>query len=454
MSVAEPARVDRAERRHRQESSIVSREMEQTRVIVIGGGLAGLTAAATLSTNGKAVTVVEGAEEIGGRARSRHRDGFDLNTGPHALYRAAGGLEVLRGLGVAVRGKRPRIDRAGIWVGGAAVPFARYLRRDVGDRLKVVKAMAGLGPSAAAEWSGRPAAEWIESVTDDEQGRLVLASLIRTTTYSADTSILDAGAAVAQLRAAMHGVLYLHHGWSSLVDGLADIVRANGGIVMTGTPAEGVEHDDEVHGVRLADGRTLPAAAVIVAVNDARRAAGLLEGDGATNLGHVGAHTVPVRMAHLDVAMRPLPSRRFPALLGLDDAIFVTVPSSVADVAPDGADVIQVARYLRPGEESGNHRAGLEAVLDAHQPDWRDHVVDLRYVPRSMVAGDHARHATGGTSGRPSVDAAGVRGLAVAGDWVGPAGMLADASILSGLAAAASVAADMLSAVRRSQARR
>ena len=128
----------------------------------------------------------------------------------------------------------------------------------------------------------------------------------------------------------------------------------------------------------------------------------------------------------------------------------MTVPSSVADVAPEGGDVIQVARYLRPGEEDGDHRPGLEAVLDAHQPDWRDHVVDARYVPRSVVSSDHVRVATGGSGGRPTVDAAGVRRLALAGDWVGPAGMLADASIMSGSAAAASVAAAMLGAVDRS----
>jgi phytoene dehydrogenase-like protein len=427
--------------------------MENPRTIVIGGGLAGLTAAATLAKGGHAVTVVEGAEHVGGRGRSRHRDGYDLNTGPHALYRTGGGRDVLRHLGVPIRGKLPRLDKAGVWAGGATVPFGRHARTAVGDRRRVFTALAGLGPRAAEAWAGRTAQEWVESVTDDEQGRLVLASLIRTTTYSADTTILDAGAVTAQLRKAMHGVLYLHGGWSSLVGGLADVVRANGGVVVTGTPADAVEHDDRVHAVHLADGRTLPATAVIVAVNDARRAAGLLDGDGAARIGAAAGATVPVRMAHLDLAMRPLPSPRFTALFGIDDSIFVTVPSSVAAVAPPGGDVIQVARYLRPGEETGDHRPGLEAILDAHQPDWRDHVVDARYVPRSVVSGDHARPATHGVAGRPPVDAAGVAGLAVAGDWVGPAGMLADASIVSGAAAATAVAADMLEPMTRSLAR-
>ena len=156
----------------------------------------------------------------------------------------------------------------------------------------------------------------------------------------------------------------------------------------------------------------------------------------------VADDAVPVRMAHLDVALRPLPSTRFPNVFGVDEPVFITVPSSVASVAPPGGAVLHIARYLRPSEEDGDHRASLEAVLDVAQPDWRDHVVDARYVPRSMVTGDHARWATLGTAGRPGVDVAGVDGLALAGDWVGPDGMLADASILSGVAAARHVAGD------------
>ena len=56
-----------------------------------------------------------------------------------------------------------------------------------------------------------------------------------------------------------------------------------------------------------------------------------------------------------------------------------------------------------------------------------------------MVCGDQPRAATCGTLDRPGVDVAGVTGLAVAGDWVGPAGTLADAAIVSGHAAASAI---------------
>jgi phytoene dehydrogenase-like protein len=430
-------------------------EPRTPRTIVVGGGLAGLTAAASLARSGWDVTVLEAGEHLGGRARTRQRDGFDLNLGPHALYRAGGGLGALRRLGVRVRGRLPRLDRAGVLIDDQVVPAFRYLRHDVSDRVRVAKALTGLGHREAAAWAGRSADEWLDHVTDDAAGRALLASAVRTATYSADLARTDASAVALQLRLATHGVLYLHHGWSTLVDGLADVVRSAGGQLRTRSTVATVEHDDEqVQAVRLADGHGLDADAVIVAVNEPRRLAGLLQGAPAARLRAIAEETVPVRMAHLDVALRPLPEPRFPNVLGLDVPVYLTIQSSVADVAPRDGAVLHIARYLRPGEEGDDHRPVLEHALDVMQPNWQDHVVDARFVPRSMVSGDLARMATHGVGGRAPTDVTGVRGLVVAGDWVGPKGMLADAAILSGLAAANAVMADTSGVPHREGVRR
>jgi phytoene dehydrogenase-like protein len=45
-------------------------------IVIIGGGLAGLTAAVYLSQKGKNVTIIEKSSEIGGRARTTVKDGF------------------------------------------------------------------------------------------------------------------------------------------------------------------------------------------------------------------------------------------------------------------------------------------------------------------------------------------------------------------------------------------
>ncbi len=53
-----------------------------TRTVVIGGGIAGLATAALLGDEGHDVTLVEGRDELGGRAGSWESDGFRFDTGP------------------------------------------------------------------------------------------------------------------------------------------------------------------------------------------------------------------------------------------------------------------------------------------------------------------------------------------------------------------------------------
>ena len=76
----------------------------------------------------------------------------------------------------------------------------------------------------------------------------------------------------------------------------------------------------------------------------------------------------------------------------------------------------------------------LEALLDRAQPGWRDEVVDLRSGRRLVVT--HGRPLPGrGFAGRPPSAVPDVPGLFVAGDWVGPDGLLTDAVFASGRAA-------------------
>jgi phytoene desaturase len=56
-----------------------------TPVVVIGAGLAGLSAACYLTGRGYDVTVIEREERPGGRAGVLHRDGFTFDTGPTVL---------------------------------------------------------------------------------------------------------------------------------------------------------------------------------------------------------------------------------------------------------------------------------------------------------------------------------------------------------------------------------
>ena len=60
------------------------------RVVVVGAGFAGLSAALHLAGRGREVTVVERENWPGGRAGRLDVDGYRLDTGPHRLRTLAG----------------------------------------------------------------------------------------------------------------------------------------------------------------------------------------------------------------------------------------------------------------------------------------------------------------------------------------------------------------------------
>ena len=83
----------------------VKEENNKSKVVIVGGGLAGLTVATLFACTGMSVTVVERSTETGGRARTSVVDGFYLNQGAHAIYTAGPGVKILKELGINYTGK-------------------------------------------------------------------------------------------------------------------------------------------------------------------------------------------------------------------------------------------------------------------------------------------------------------------------------------------------------------
>jgi phytoene dehydrogenase-like protein len=419
-----------------------SKEKRDFDVIVVGGGLAGLTAAAYLGRAGKRALVLEKSSELGGRAATRRRDGFCFNLGPHALYADGAGVRVLAELGVAFRGAKP--DAGGGYAiyrgkketmpGGFGSLFRTRLF-GFADKLEFARVLASIARVDSAPWDERTVREWVKETASRQRVRDFLSALVRLTSYANADDAMSAGAAIRQVQQALAAsVYYLDDGWQSLVEGLVDVATASGANIRGGVKVERLMVAAGVGGVVTSDGEEISSAAVILATSPS--IASGLAGPQARKLADFAGTALPLRAACLDLALSrlPVPSARFG--LGIDAPFYFSVHSAVAKLAPDGGALVHAAKYLAPSEEGEGTREELETLVDMLQPGWRDALASVRFLPKMTVVEAAPLAAGGGLGGRPSVTVAETPGLYVAGDWVGEEGLLADASFGSARAAA------------------
>jgi phytoene dehydrogenase-like protein len=395
-------------------------------VIVVGAGLAGLAAGATAARAGSTTLVLD-AHVPGGRARVTVRDGFVFNRGVHALYKGGAGWEVLRSLGIEPQGSSPPLGRYQALAGGELhlLPTSPgSLRRTTllgrKDKEALAALLAGLPRLQPGRHAGSSVSQWITGAGFGSAAAAALNALIRLTTYASDLSTFAADAAVSQLQLAASGVVYLDGGWAQLITRLTALCPVRTGIKVTGVASAAGR-------VEVATGSgPLAAHSVIIAAGRPAAALRLLPAD--PGWGDLGPE---VTAACLDAGLRLAPDPGY--VLGIDAPVYATVQSPPARQAPPGQAVVAAIRY--GATEAKADRAVLEAHL-AWAGVGEEDMVTSRFLPRMAVAGAAPTAVRGGLGGRPAVGATGLPGVYLAGDWVGPTGLLADAALASGQVAA------------------
>ena len=146
-----------------------------TDAVVVGGGLAGLVAARHLAESGRAVTLLEARDGVGGRVRTAHEGGYTFDRGFQVLFSAYPAVK--RELDVEALSPRPFTPGATIARPNHRSVLSDPLRnpsatpqtifnRDVrtADKLRVFKLQRELArkdPDALLEGGGEPIAEYL-----------------------------------------------------------------------------------------------------------------------------------------------------------------------------------------------------------------------------------------------------------------------------------------------------
>jgi len=358
------------------------------KITVIGGGLAGLTAAISCAEQGAEVRVLEAHAELGGRARSM--DGpYKANLGPHALLSSNPFWSWLGERNLLPPYARPPLSGV------------RFRWRDDIRRVPAVGAAV-----AALRLRGRTAPVDLDFRTwaTDHVGADAAEALARSAgilTYHHDPGELSATflwePLVRGLLSAPPTARYPIGGWSRIVERLHGHARGLGVEVQTGVRVDGVPPGIVIVATELADARKL--------------------------LGDESLTWLSGKAVCMDLALTHRRGDPFVVVDLQETGWAERYTAADRSLAPEGEELIQAQMPIRPDESPDAAAARLERLLDASYAGWRERETWRR---RQVMDGRTGALDEPGKTwrDRPAIDRG--EGVFIAGDMVAAPGCLSE----------------------------
>jgi len=440
------------------------------RVVVIGGGLAGIACALDCASAGASVTLVEVRRRLGGAAYSFERDGLHIDNGQHVFLRCCGAYRALLArLGSEqLTSVQPRLqipvlcpDRAPVLLQRGSLPapahlagaLARYPHLTLAERLGAARAAFGLmrlDPDDRALDASTFGA-WLVRHGQGPRAVGALWDLIALPTLNLPAAQASLALAAFVFRTGLlssrdAGDIGFHRATlGETIDAPARRALRDAGVqVRLGWRARRLERSAngiEVHGQHADGPDGLSARAAVVAVPHTR-AASLLEpllGEPARRLSELGSS--PIVNLHVVYDRRVCD---VPFAAGVGTPVQYVFDRTSAAGAPAGCQYLAVSLSAAEREMA----MSVDALRERYLPALRALFPRAREakVERFLVTREHAatfRAAPGVAALRP-VSVSAIPGLALAGAWTAtgwPATL--EGAVLSGHAAAASVLGDL-----------
>lgn len=405
---------------------------------IVGGGVAGLTAALYLAKSGKKVVVLEQQDRLGGRAVTNQKKGVYFNLGGHALYRGEA-YDIFQELGIHPEGKVPSVVSHGIWKNQVYDLPSGFLSLfqtklfSLKGKMEIGGALAKIGKIDTNKIPHVSLRMWIEQNLHDPMVRHFFYSLCRTLSYAAAPDLLLAAPVIKQLQRAMKGVLYIHKGWGSFIEQMRIEASRLGVTLLSNRKVVSVEHaNGQVNQVRCADGEIFDAVNVVLTTSP-DIAYKLVPNAEQTSLRVWKEQAIPLTVACLDIGLRRLPNPKHQFIYGVDQPVFFTNQSRAAMLSEDGTQVVHLMKYQGTNSNAKDDEQQLEKALDLVQPGWREKEVVRQYLPKMTVVHDFM-HVKRTENPGPAVPE--INGLYVAGDWATHGELLVDAAAASAKRAA------------------
>ncbi|MET8470305.1 NAD(P)-binding protein [Streptomyces sp. NPDC006422] len=366
---------------------------------VIGGGLAGLTAAITAAESGAHVTLHEAHHTLGGRARTSEAP-YLTHEGPHALYNGGPHWTWLEQRGLigplapipALEGARLRFHRGGVLRRTPPAGLLRLLRHRP-ERVPVDEDFTTWATRVAGPDAARAAAHYTAVAL-----------------FHHDPGSLSARFVQERLRRTAKVPPEAHYpvgGWSQVVDRMASRAWNLGVRMETLSRIDAPPTDTPV--------------VVATSLDAARRL-----------LGDSSLTWQSGRTTLIDLAVRSRRGDAF-AVSGIDfPAWLERFTAQDKTLAPHGESLIQGQVPIAPDESKADGSARAETLLDLAFPGWRERTTWRRDALAQGRTGALDRPGTTWRD-RPAIDRG--DGVYLAGDMVAAPGVLSEVSFTSAIEA-------------------
>jgi len=374
------------------------------RVIVVGGGIGGLTAAALLGAAGYRVTLLEANGYLGGKSRRIHLGGQRMDTGPSLVTFPGVWDELLKRWDVLGDGGTSAAEIAGLKLRRMDEVGRYYYRGETvalpvpeghpwhGAWERFAALHGGLGPDVTRLLTADP----LERGTLPVLGRLLriygprlttrgylnslkwlpdgLREIIAIHTLNAGVSPSRTPALYASMPAIMaqDGVWVPDGGVYEIVLALERLARRAGVEVCTGEPVQ------EIRDLKVVTTAGEYEADAVVSSLDADRLEGLLA---------PGEKRKPEKLSCSGVAVYTVLRRELPEHVATHGVVLPSNPSMLyrsLEAGKEPEETMAFANYFRPGEVYPNERATLALLLTA-PANGKEYGLEDPFVEREVA---------------------------------------------------------------------
>ncbi|WP_244999132.1 FAD-dependent oxidoreductase [Paenibacillus aceris] len=387
----------------------VPKEENKMKVAIIGGGLAGLTAAAYLSENPHIEGVLfERSPQLGGRAFTYEKAGFTLNYGAHAIY----GIDrhtitnMERELGLSFSSKQ--VDKRKVvyakhnQLTTAPLDAINLLKTDLlstAQKVRFVGEIAAIIANIHNLKNYATLADYLAESNADEDVKELWEHLVCSNFFITPEDARNVSGAVISeyyhnLFLSSKPVNYILGSWAVITNQLKQKLTTSGRWEIA--IQEGVES------LRYADrkfvlqtkNREASFDKVIFAM-PVQQVVKLLKGTAwEPFLAPYESNTATEVMVY-DVGLSKVVARPFSYISDMDNKLFISdVSATDHTLVPEGGQLLQGIAYLSDRFESDEQRKSyledkntqMEALFDKHYPGWRDVTAVKRVSKKAMVS--------------------------------------------------------------------